>query len=1144
MYQFYPGSLWLQPKLIIYVLLLAFLPTRQANAQTQAKRNVRPSRDAKVAEAPQVISLSLYNVTLEQALQQVATAFDVGLFIRPEQLPDKKIQQELHSATLLESLDLLLKDTSLQGIISAQGNIIIGEQDTAIVEKSVQGKVTDAQTGQPLPGINILVRDTNQGTITDIDGNYQLVVPNGATLVFSFVGYKTETIAVGNQTTINIQLQTDVTALDEVVVTALGLEKQAKQLSYSQQSVDVETLNESRSPNVINSLSGKVAGVQIVPSGFNTGSARIVIRGNSSITGNNQPLFVVDGIPIDNTPGDEQGSLDYGNNAADINPEDVESIEVLKGPNAAALYGSRAANGVVLITTKSGSSDFKVSLASTTMFQTLTEFPEYQNAYGVGTSFYIDNRHRIPLAQQNYRSWGSPMMGQPYIALDGEEKPYLPQPDNVKNFYQTARLLTNSVAVEGGSKNSIFRLSYTNYDGTSVVEGFNENSKHTIDLRMQNDFSDWLSLDTKVNYIRNIVDNRQYSNSNGRNPTNMYNHMARSTQLSELIPYKDEMTGQEIGTHRNFSNPYWVVNENPNHDEKDRIIAFFNPEIKILPSLRFIGRLGADMYWWEGYEFNNIGSVIADNPNGYLRTFNTWQQNLNVEGLLSYEKTFGDFSLSALAGANMYDSKFENRQQSLNSLLQPGLINLSNAREFPNVSQNIRRKRINSLYGSVTLGYRNYAFLDVTGRNDWSSTLPAGNNSYFYPSVGGTLVVSDMLEMESDVVSNAKIRASYAVVGNDTDPYRLTQTYAFTGFFDGAPLAAPITTKNNPILKPERTASFEYGINVGLFNNRLGIDLTQYNAVTTNQIITAQLPTSSGYQRRLYNAGKVKNWGYEASVNGMIVNRKKFSWESSFNFSANNSLVVELLDSISRFQLNRTSRLYVYAEVGKPYAYLRGLGAKRDEQGRMLLQEGGGRLEPDNDMAFGSATPDWLAGWSNTVRWGNFDLSFLIDAKMGGLLYSQSMSRMLVNGVHAETMKGRDDYYLHKVIWGEDGDELSGGAIWDAYYEDGSKNERYMSPQSYEYTRPNYSEFVVYDASFVKLRELVIGYNMPANLLDRTPFERVRISLTGRNLGILYRNTPLGIDPEATSTSGNGQGIEDAALPPYALYGFNINLSF
>jgi TonB-linked SusC/RagA family outer membrane protein len=1011
-------------------------------------------------------------------------------------------------------------------------------------QKVITGRIVD-ENSKVLHGATVSTSGIKGGVTTDINGRYEIKVSDlSGTLTVSFIGYIEQKIPIKNRTTIDIQLQPESTELEQVVITALGIKREVRALTYSQQELDVTALNETKGTNLLNSLSGKIAGLQVIPPGFNTGSARVIIRGNSSLTGNNQPLFVVDGMPIDNEMGDA-GAIDYGNGAANINPEDIESMQVLKGPSASALYGSRAANGVILITTKSGSSKFKVSFNSSSMFQKLTEFPEYQNAYGVGTSFAIDNTHRIPWATVNYRSWGSPMLGQPYIALDGTEKPYLPQPTNVKEFYNLASLFTNAVAVEGGNATTIYRLGYTNYSGTSVVKGFNKTNKHTLDIKLQTTFSKWFKLDSKISYIRDLVNNRQYSNSNGRNPTNMYTHMARTTDLAELMPYKDPFTGMEIGTHRNFSNPYWVINENPNKDTKERVIASFNPEIKFTPWLKFNGRLGSDIYWWDGFEFNNIGSIIANNPFGFMRTFNTKQQNINVEGIFSANKKFNKFSVVANFGANSFQSSYERRDQRINSLIQPGLINLANAKEYPTVSQNIRKRQISSVFGALSLGYRNYAFIDITGRNDWSSTLPKSNNSYFYPSLGGTVILTDVFKIKSSFLNFAKVRISTALVGNDTDPYRLDQTFSFNGFFNGANLASLNTTMNNPDLRPEKTTSYEYGLDLNLFKNKITLNATYYNAATTNQIITAQMPASSGFQQRLYNAGKIRNWGYESSLSGKIIDKKNFKWESRINFSKNNSEVVELIDGIDRFQLNNNSSyIYVYAEVGKPYGYLRGLGVARDDQGHMLIEDGGSLLIKDNDMAFGTASPDWLAGINNTFKLGKFDLGILIDIKKGGMIYSGSYSRMLTNGVIAETLYGRDDYYKHTVILGENGTELSGGAVWDAYFTNGTKNTKFVTPQNYEYARPNFAEFVMFDASFVKLREITIGYNFSNKLLKKTPVKTARFSLAGRNLAILYRKTPLGIDPEAASTSGNGQGIENGALPPNAIFGFNIRLTF
>ncbi len=1011
----------------------------------------------------------------------------------------------------------------------------------------LSGKVT-ARDKEPLQGVTITLTQSGKSArsaVTDPGGVYVFSDVNGTgRLTFTHVGFQTISVNFSGPGTHDVVLENEDLLIDSVVVTALGIRRSVRALSYAQQGVDPNTINENKTPNFISSLSGKVAGVQVIQPGFNTGSSGIVIRGNSSITGNNQPLFIVDGMPIDNEINDG-GSIDYGNNASDLNSEDIENIEVLKGPNAAALYGSRAANGVILITTKKAGEKLKVDFNTGVMFQTLTEFPEYQNAYGVGTSNYIDNANRIPVGARNYRSWGSPMLGQPYVAINGEIKPYLPHPDNVKDFYNTARMITTSIGVETGNINNSFRFSYTNYNGNSVVKGFNDNIKHSVNLRMSNNISKRIKFDTKINYIKEIVNNRQYGTNNGRNPTNLYTHMARSTELSELLPYKDSVTGQEIGTHRNFSNPYWVINENPNKDVKDRVIAGFNPEVTITPWLKFITRLGADVFWWDGFEFNNIGSVIASNPDGFLRLFNTKQQNYNLEALFSINKKLNNFSLNANAGANQFYRFLETRGQRVNSLLQPGLINISNAKEYPINSQTIREKKINSIYASASFGYKNFAFIDVTGRNDWSSTLPPKNNSYFYPSIGGSLVVSDALGLKSNLLSFAKVRASYAIVGNDTDPYRLEQAFNLSGLFEGTPLAYPSLTLNNPDLKPERTASFETGVDLRFLRNRVSLDFTYYKSSTTNQILTAQLPTSSGYQSRIFNAGQIDNSGIEIQLNGKLIQNKNFSWETNLNYSKNKSLVVELLPGIPRFQLrNYSSYIYVFAEEGKPYGNLRGLGVARDSLGRRLLEDGGGVFMKNSDAEFGSSVPDFLAGWMNTFRYKGFDLRFLFDMKKGGIIYSGSYSRMLTNGVAAETLYGRDDYYKHTVIYGETGSEISGGAVWDAYYKDGKKNTRFQSPQNYEYVRPNFAEFVIFDASYLKLREVALGYSFNSRQLGNKILKGARISLVGTNLLILHRNTPLGVDPEAASTAGNGQGIENGSLPPNAIYGFNIRLNF
>jgi TonB-linked SusC/RagA family outer membrane protein len=941
--------------------------------------------------------------------------------------------------------------------------------------------------------------------------------------------------------------------MNEIVVTALGIKRETKALSYSQQSVDVSTLTEAPTTNIVSSLSGRIAGVQITPPSTNTGSARVVIRGNNSITGNNQPLFVIDGIPVDNGAGDANvttsgnNNLDYGNILGNINPEDIENVEVLKGPNAAALYGSRAANGAILITTKKASgTKFKVTVNSNATFQRITEFPEYQNEFGAGNSFKLEgsgstsNPDRIPDLSVFYRSWGPPMMGQPVISVNGQPKLYLPQPNNVQEFYQTAGMFTNSVAVEGGNTDNNYRFSYTNFNGGSVVAGINENVRHNADIRVLNKFTKWLDMDSKVTFINNKVTNRQYMNGSNRNPIYQYAYMVRDDQLSEFRNYKDQY-GNEINTHRDFLNPYWAIHENPNQDIKNQLLGAFNINAKFNKWLRMTAKLGTQMYWLDGYTFNNKGAQSS--PNGSMSTFNNTLQSTNADVILFANNKFGDLSVNSFVGAGRFKTATTQNQQSINSLIQPGLMNLSNSGEFPTVNQFESEKLIYSAYGSVSLGYKNYLFMDVTGRNDWSSTLPAGNNSYFYPSIGGSFVFTDAFKIPRNILSFGKVRASYAIVGNDTRAYQLIPTYSFNGIFNNQAYASLSSTFYNPDLKPEKTKSSEYGIDLRFLDNRITLGATHYKTSTTNQIVTAQITPTSGYTRRYYNAGEIQNWGNEVMVSATPVKNKQFSWNIAANYAKNNSRVKSLVEGVNSFQLNSWyGRLLVFAEVGQPYGVIRGAGWKRDEQGHKLVSASGLPIAEKN-LVLGNALPDWTGGLNNAFRYKDFGLSFLIDIRKGGEFYSGTYRRAYIAGGIANTLPGREDYYLHSYIYGEATANLTGGFIYsDAYTEDGKPNTVYITPQSNGFS--NLDEMQIFDASYVKLREAVVSYNVPAAILKKSFISNAKLSLSGRNLWTFYKNAPKGIDPEASVTSGNGQGIEYGSLPPFSTYGIDLRLTF
>lgn len=1022
-------------------------------------------------------------------------------------------------------------------------------------QQRISGKVSDA-SGLPISGVNLTI-NTDGGKrpigATATNGDYSIQVPANVTeLIFSYTGMVTKIEKINGRTVINVQLQQENNQLDGVVITALGIKREAKALSYSRQSMDVSTLTDAPSTNIVSSLSGRIAGVQVTPASSNTGSARVIIRGNNSITGNNQPLFVIDGIPVDNETGDARVSassnhdnLDYGNISANINPEDVESIEILKGPNAAALYGSRAANGAILITTKKSKGDkLKISFNSNSTFQAVSEFPALQNMFGAGNSFKLEgsgstnNAERIPDLRVYYRSWGPPMLGQRVISINGQTKEYLAQPGNVNEFYQTASMLTNSLAVEGGNPQNNYRFSYTNYSGGSIMAGVNENTRHNANIRVFNAFTKWLDFDSKITFQQNTVKNRQYMNGSNRNPMYQYNFMVRDDIVSEFENYKDEY-GNETGTHREFSNPYWLINENINKDTKNQLQGAFNINAKLTNWLKLTAKIGTEMYWLNGFAFNNKGAM--EDPTGKMNTINNTLSSSNSDLVLFANNKVGKISINSFVGVGRFQTSNTKNSQRINSLIQAGLINLSNSSEFPEVSQFESKKIINSVYGSTSLAYNNYLYLDITARNDWSSTLPAVNNSYFYPSIGGSFIFTDAFKINKNILTFGKLRASYAIVGNDTSPYQLIPTYSFNGIYNNQAYASLSSTFFNPDLKPEKTGSLEYGIDLRFLKDRIDFSATHYRSATTNQIITAQVTPSSGYTRRYYNAGEIANWGTELTLSGAPIKTKNFGWNVLLNYAKNNSEVVSLIDGVNSFQLNALSVL-VFAEVGQPYNIIRGTGWKRDAQGRKLVSADGKPLL-DNNMYLGNSLPDWTGGFGNTFRYKNFNLNFLVDVRKGGRFISGSYRRGYTSGARIETLEGREATFLHSYIYGESSANLTGGFIFkDAFFEDGRPNNKYISAQS-NGSSDAYSESI-FDASYVKLREAVLSYNVPSSWLKKTFVSGAKIGLSGRNLWTIYKKSPIGIDPESSVTSGNGQGIENGSLPPMVTYGLDIKLTF
>lgn len=1040
--------------------------------------------------------------------------------------------------------------------------------------RTVSGTVIDGSDGTPVPGASVITVGADGKNITgvssDINGKFTINITSAVKeLSVSFLGYKTENVKVDNRKNYDIKIYPEAEAMDAVVVTAMGLTREAKSLNYSRQAVNTSLMDDMKAGDLVAGLSGKVAGVSITPSGVSNGTSRIVIRGTSSLTENSMPVFVIDGMVVENQPGDSSfgidggsGTLDMGNPAAEINPDDIENIEILKGPNAAALYGSRAANGVVLVTTKKANAQnrIKVSYNGNIQLERINQFLEYQNGWGTGENNYKLENSTYTLPQDGsrtnetlpdlsgynqkagakLRSWGAPLWDQPIIGHDGQLTTHSAHPENVRDFYSTAYKLSNSITVEGGTKENNYRVAFTNVNSNSVVHGINKSNRNNVSVRLFNTIAKWLVLDTKVAYSREEVNNRQYMNGSNRNPIYAFVTLPRDLPIATLKHYKDENGYEMIPIGERGYNPYWNIYENTNRDVRNRITASENAEFRIIDGLKIVGKIGIDTYGWNGTEFANLGA--RSDIDGSMSNWSTTYTALEYSGNVMYDKKWNWFSLNVMAGAGSYWRSSEKQTQSINSILVAGFKNISNSGEYPMVSQILTEKKINSVYGSASLGFKNWLFVDVTARNDWSSTLPVNNCSYFYPSVGTSFVFSDAFHINPAVLSFGKIRASLAYAGADTSPYRTGQTFSYSGIYNGQPLQSISTTLNNPNLKPEQTRSIEAGAELQFLHNRLGVDFTWYQSDSYDLITSVSLSTSSGYSKRYMNAGHIRNRGVEIILTGNPVSRPNFKWNMTVNYAKNNSLVMKVSDESPSVTILTSSNVTLNLEEGRPYGVMRGRVWKRDDQGHRLVASDGQPIVSDNMQEMGCVEPKWTGSFINSFNIYGVTINFQIDARIGGVLYSGTWNRATTAGVVADTYAGREDYYVSSVILGESTNKATRGFQWeDAYFEDGTKCEMYVNPR---YRYGSWDERCVFDASYIKLRELAIGYSLPRKVLKNSPVSNVKFSLIGRNLAILYQNTPKGIDPEAAVSSGNAQGIEYGGMPPVSSFGFDVKISF
>ncbi|MDF2192344.1 SusC/RagA family TonB-linked outer membrane protein [Paraflavitalea sp. CAU 1676] len=1032
----------------------------------------------------------------------------------------------------------------------------------------IRGTVLDKSGNQPLNGVT--VQASGVAASTDAGGNFSIAVSTNTLLTFSYIGYATQQAKADTlRESITVWLSATDNSLDAVVVTALGISKQKKSLGYATQELKAKDISEAKEANVVNALAGKIAGVRVTNTQGDMGSSRIVIRGETSIANNNQPLFIVDGVPVDNSQLGAGGSRDYRNAIADLNSEDIENISVLKGPNAAALYGSRAAHGVILIKTKTGKSrnGIGVTLNSNTTFSSVNILPGYQNVFGQGAEgkfSYVDGKGG-GINDGVDESWGPKLDGRliPQFYSNGVPVPFVAHPDNVKDYFKTGVLLSNSISLDGAGDKYNYRVSFNNEKQWGIVPN-SEAGKNNVSFNGTFEVAPKLKLGVGANYI--VTDAPNLPGAGGRRATStmlQFTWFGRQVDINQLRNYKDANGNTFNWNNSYYSNPYWVAYENTVSQRRNRFIGNLNLTYDITDGLSFNFRTGSDYY--NDKRKSKIAYGTNGTPFGSYQETNYIVNENNTEATLRYNREIGsDFTLDVLAGGNVRTKTYEENDQQAPRLAVAGVYTLTNSRD-PLISSNYYSKlRVYSAYASAQLGYRNWAFLNLTARNDRSSTLPSQNLSYFYPSVNASVVLTDALDIKSNVLSFLKVRGGWSEVGADADPYQLINTYNFNAPYNGNPQLTTSGVDLNPNLKSESTNSTEIGIEAALFNNRVRIDASLYNTNSVDQILRVDVSSTTGYTQKLLNAGKINNKGIELQLGITPVKLKDFRWDIDLNYAANRSKL-EYLDeaqTLKNYVLGTYRNLQVLATVGKAYGTLFGNAYLRDANGNIVVNNSGIPLASPTKKVLGKYTPDWIGGITNSFTYKQFNLSFLIDASIGGSLFAGTNSTGSYTGVLALTLPGRDadhgglNYYYPNNDKSKGTVALpKGGAApnGEAVYEDGmiykgvtqagAANTTIIPASQYYKASRNIEEEYVYSASYVKFRELKFGYNIPRNWIKKIGLTGATISLVGRNLWIIHKDVP-NIDPETAFTSGNAQGLEDLTLPTTRSYGFNINVKF
>ena len=1068
--------------------------------------------------------------------------------------------------------------------------LAIGVIQGAAQVTTVRGIVTTEEDGEPVIGASVIVKGTALGTVTDVNGRFELsgLPPSATRLLISYISLMAKEVAIAPQ--VSVTLKSDTHLLDEVVVTALGISREKKALGYTAQEVKQDALVQGKDNNLLNSLSGKIAGVRITNTQGDVGSSRIVIRGETSIAGENQPLFIVDGIPVDNSQLNARSSgRDFKNAIADLNPEDIKTLTVLKGPNAAALYGARAAHGAIVITTKGGDKRQKgigITLHSSTQVSFVATLPEFQNLFGQGAGgrfSYVDGKG-AGVNDGVDESWGPrldiglliPQFDSPLDA-DGNRvaTPWVSHPNNVRDYFRMGISTNNGISIARGDDKYQFRVGYNYEKQVSIVPDAGTN-KTNISLNTDYHLAKWIVVGATANYIvytaPSLPGSATPSGSNVRSNSPMLQFLWFGRQVDTNSLKADYIRNWNSSY---YDNPFWSASYNTQSQERHRLIGDLHAEFRLTDGLNVRFRTSTD--WYNDRRKSKVkwGSAGAGSPYGsYAEDAYTVKEN-NTEVLATYIKQLNkNWGIDALLGFNVRNKQYENNYQAAPRLAVADLYTLTNSRDPLTSSNDFYRLRQYGLYGSIQLDYRRWAFLNITGRNDWSSTLPVDNNSYFYPSVTASVLLSEAFGWRSKAVNYLKIRGGWSQVGADANPYQLATVFTSETAFNGNPLQSSSTIGMNPNLKPENTSSIEAGFEAAFWDNRLYLDFTYYKTDSRNQILKLATTAASGYTSQVRNAGHIRNRGYEIQLGAVPIQTSKgFRWNLDLNYGANSSKVVKLDDEglITSYQLY-SSGIQILASVGEAYGTLFGTSYVRDANGNVVVDANGLPKISTTNKTLGKFTPDWTGGISNTFSYRSLSLSFLIDASVGGSIFSNTNKTGKYTGVLANTLSGRDaehgglwyytaamgnnvrlpespsysvssDGLYYAQVNGQSTRVYQDGIMVEGVTESGSKNEEVVSAEKYYHRIYSIAEANVYDASYVKLREVALSYRLPRLWTQKLHLQEASVTLTGRNLWTIYKSVP-NIDPESALTTGNAQGVEAYSLPTTRSFGVNLSVKF